>query len=520
MRAADIVSMALVSLWQQRGRTLLTLIGVVIGSLILLFSLAARRGVKEAVVRVFSQGDELRRIEIFPNYYPPEEEIPREALEPQGPLDPAKRERIRRMLARQWQREHQRERRGITRERLIELESIDHVAQVVPEVFGSGWSVLGEREAETLFVGVPADNEVLRERVVAGSVFPSNADDGVIIHEFLAYRWGAVRHEELQKLVGQTMRLEVRFRAEALARTLSYRTGREMDLTQDEIASLNRAFDRLPGLLHDLPLPDDERAAMLKALLEGETKDEPPTSRVVGKEFIIRGVFRGPTDAEEQGGMEVSRFHGDAQVLLPIRTATNLYFSRLDSEGYGLNRATVIVDDEANLRPVSTRLRELGYREHSLIQVVERIHSYVSIVTWIFAAVAGVALFVAAVGITNTMIMSVLERTHEIGVMKSVGARDRHILLVFLTEGVLVGTIGAVSSIAIGLLMSLGIDWMIRWILEREINRSFDEETLLAFSWWMFAVVVGVAGLITMLAAIIPARRAARINPVIALRHE
>jgi putative ABC transport system permease protein len=519
MRPADIAAMALASLWQQRGRTLLTLVGVIVGCLILLFSLAARSGVQQAVVRVFSRSDELRRIEIWPSYYPPKEEAPLKEVEPQGQMSPAKRERIRRLLIRQWQHEHQREWRGITAERLTELESIHHVAQVEPEVLGSGWTVLGEREAQASFVGVPADNKVLRVRIVAGSAFSTSADEGALIHEFLAYRWGAVREEELQKLVGQTMRLEVRFRAEALAHTLAYRSGREMTLTQEEIAALNRAFDRLPELLEDLPLPEDERATLLKAFPPGATTDE-PASRVVAMEFVIRGVFRGPTEEEEQTGIQVNRFHRDAEVLLPIRTATDLYFSRLDSEDYGLARATVIVDDEANLALVSARLRELGYSEYSLIQLVERINSYVSIITWGFAAIAGVALFVAAVGITNTMVMSVLERTHEIGVMKSVGARDRHILLVFLTEGLLIGILGAVSSIAIALLMSLGIDWAIRWILEHEIHRSFDEETALAFSWWMAAVVAAVAGLVTMLAAVLPALRAARISPVIALRHE
>jgi len=85
---------------------------------------------------------------------------------------------------------------------------------------------------------------------------------------------------------------------------------------------------------------------------------------------------------------------------------------------------------------------------------------------------------------------------------------------------VLVAILGAVLSIALGLVMSLGIDGMICWILEREIHRSFDEEMVLAYSWWMFAVVVAVASLVTMLAAVIPARRAARISPVTALRHE
>jgi len=63
--------------------------------------------------------------------------------------------------------------------------------------------------------------------------------------------------------------------------------------------------------------------------------------------------------------------------------------------------------------------------------------------------VAGIALFVAAIGITNTMIMSVVERTHEIGIMKSVGARDRHVLLTFLVEGAIVGVLGAAMAIIV-----------------------------------------------------------------------
>jgi putative ABC transport system permease protein len=520
MRFADIVGMALASLWQQKGRTLLTLVGVVVGSLILLFSLAARRGVQEAVVRVFSASDELRRIEIFPQYYTPEEKVPPDEVEPQGEMSASKRVRIRKMLVRKWQQEHQSERTGITRQRLDELNATPHVAQVVPEVSAFGWAVLGESEVQASFVGVPADSDVMRERVVAGNAFANNSDDGVLVHEFLAYRWGAVTGEQLAALIGQQVRLEVRYRAEAIANILAYRAGREMNLSQGEIRSLNRAVDRLGGLVEELPLSDDERAVMRKVFPPPSESADQPTTRIISKEFVIRGVFRGPTPEEEEAGIEISRFHSDAQVLVPIGAATDFYLNEMDQEGYGLMRATVIVDDESHLRPVSARLRELGYSEHSLIRLVERIHSYVAIVTWVFVAVAGVALFVAAVGITNTMIMSVLERTFEIGVMKSVGARDRHILLVFLVEGALVGILGAAASIAVGVAMSLGIDWAIRSILERELGRSFDDQSALAFSWWMFAVVIAVASLVTMLAAIIPARRAARISPVKALRHE
>ena len=118
---------------------------------------------------------------------------------------------------------------------------------------------------------------------------------------------GRVREEELQDLVDATIRLEVRFRAEALANTLAFRSGHEMNLTLDEIASLNRAFDRLSGLLEELPLPEDERAAVRKAFPPQSTTDQPPASRVVAKEFVIRGVFRGPTEEEVQAGIEVPR---------------------------------------------------------------------------------------------------------------------------------------------------------------------------------------------------------------------
>jgi putative ABC transport system permease protein len=205
---------------------------------------------------------------------------------------------------------------------------------------------------------------------------------------------------------------------------------------------------------------------------------------------------------------------------MPIHTATDLYFRLLGNDQSSLYRAAIVVDDEKQLKQVSEQLRKQGYGEYSLIRLVEHIQKYVDLSTWIFAAVAGIALFVAAIGITNTMIMSVVERTHEIGIMKSVGARDRHVLMTFLVEGALVGVLGASMAMIVSWGMSFFIDYAIRWILEHEVGRSFDGERTLSFSWWMYGAVFAFATLVTMLAAIVPARRAARISPVAALRHE
>jgi putative ABC transport system permease protein len=345
-----------------------------------------------------------------------------------------------------------------------------------------------------------------------------------LVHEFLAYLWGAASENDAQQLVGQTVRLEFRYREEAVGRILAFRSGRELELPADEIRALNSALDRLPALVDALPLPENEKAVLRKLLPAGTSSDpqqEPRQSpRVVTAEFTIRGIFRSATPEEEQSGFQLSRFNDGAPLILPIRTATDLYFQLFGHEEPVLYRAAVVVDDEKHLKQVSEQLRKQGYEEYSLIRLVEHIQKYVNLTTWIFAAVAGIALFVAAIGITNTMIMSVVERTHEIGIMKSVGARDRHVLLTFLVEGALVGVLGAAIAVIVSWGMAFLIDHAIRWILAHEVGRSFDGEQTLSFAWWMYGAVFAFATFVTMLAAIVPARRAARISPVAALRHE
>jgi putative ABC transport system permease protein len=520
MRFADIFWLASSATRQQPGRTILSVIGVVVGSLMLVFSLAAQRGIKEAVLRVFSESDEMRRIEIWPENKTPESEIPPKEIEVVGKISADKRARIRKALIEKWQQEHYQSTVGITREKLRELESMPHVAKVIPEIVEPCWAVLGTQEQKSSFMGVPADHSILPERITSGQMFASDDDQGILVHEFLAYLWGAASENEMQRLVGQTVRLELRYREEVVAKTLAFRSGRDLELPTDEIRALNSALDRLPGLIDALPLPENEKAVLRKLLPSQASSDPQQAPRIVTAEYTIRGIFRSATPEEEQSGFQLSRFNDGAPLILPIRTATDLYFRLFGNEEPALYRAAIVVDDEKHLKQVSERLRQQGYGEYSLIRLVEHIQKYVNLSTWILAAVAGIALFVAAIGITNTMIMSVVERTHEIGIMKSVGARDRHVLLTFLVEGALVGVLGAAVAMIVSWGMSFIIDYAIRWILEHEVGRSFDGEQTLSFSWWMYGAVFAFATFVTMLAAVVPARRAARISPVAALRHE
>src|SRR5204863_1548811 len=137
------------------------------------------------------------------------------------------------------------------------------------------------------------------------------------------------------------------------------------------------------------------------------------------------------------------------------------------------------------------------------------------------AFVAGVALVVAALGIANTMLMSVLERTHEIGVMKAVGARDRHVQLIFLVEGALLGLAGGGVGLLFSWLAAIPGNAVAQRLIEKQMQSKLDSSAaVFAFPLWVTIGIPLFAGLVTTLAAVYPARRAARVNPITALRHE
>src|SRR5262249_62147283 len=109
---------------------------------------------------------------------------------------------------------------------------------------------------------------------------------------------------------------------------------------------------------------------------------------------------------------------------------------------YGFGSATVTVYSEDYTEEVATKIKDMGLGPFALTEIANQVKLNLLLISLAMAFVAGVALVVAALGITNTMLITVLERTHEIGVMKAVGARDVHVQLIFLLEGALVGVIG------------------------------------------------------------------------------
>ena len=140
-----------------------------------------------------------------------------------------------------------------------------------------------------------------------------------------------------------------------------------------------------------------------------------------------------------------------------------------------------------------------------------------NILTYVLGGIGGIALVVAAVGVVNTMIMSILERTREIGVMRAVGARRSVVSRLFTFEAALLGFWGG----AFGLVIGYALITIANPILNKQLtSNNISSKNIIILPFWLILGVIGLTTLIGILAGLYPARRAAHLDPVEALRYE
>jgi ABC-type antimicrobial peptide transport system permease subunit len=140
------------------------------------------------------------------------------------------------------------------------------------------------------------------------------------------------------------------------------------------------------------------------------------------------------------------------------------------------------------------------------------------IVQTMLGSVGTLALLVASIGIANTMIMAVYERTKEIGVLKAVGAAPGQIRTLFVIEASLIGLLGGVIGTILGWLLGKGLNWLILEILRwQEVP---VRGTFFVVPWWLVVAALAFATVVGLLAGLYPAARAARLAPLDALRYE
>jgi ABC-type antimicrobial peptide transport system permease subunit len=181
----------------------------------------------------------------------------------------------------------------------------------------------------------------------------------------------------------------------------------------------------------------------------------------------------------------------------------------------GYSGVSLETEDSKYVGDVVSSVQELGYSAFSLKQVIDQIDQGFGVFRGILAGIGGVALLVAAIGIANTMIMAVLERTREIGIMKAVGAAPQDIRVLFLAEAGVVGLFGG----AIGLALGIGGGKVIEEII-RQLNPRTNPSNIFVVDPALALGSLGLALLVSLVAGFLPSRRAMRMSALSALRYE
>jgi ABC-type antimicrobial peptide transport system permease subunit len=178
----------------------------------------------------------------------------------------------------------------------------------------------------------------------------------------------------------------------------------------------------------------------------------------------------------------------------------------------------VLCKDVKAARAVASDLRDIGYNLWTVADYMENIEGQAVIIQAVLGGIGGITLLVASIGIANTMVMAIYERTREIGVMKVIGATGGDVMKMFLMEAGLIGICGGI----LGLSCSLGASKLINFLAGDFFGTSMSGESydisvippyLMAFA-LVFAFCIGIV------AGLYPARRASKLSPILAIRNE
>lgn len=271
--------------------------------------------------------------------------------------------------------------------------------------------------------------------------------------------------------------------------------GRNFENSDVNKAIVNNSVADLFGVSADQLLGKKIKVVVFTPETENGDKTEEVKMQELEQQFEIVGVIE---DTSNQGYLFIQK-NG---ISFPIEEYSSV---------------KVKVNNETNLGKVRDNLTAMGFLVSALSDTIDQANKIFGIIQIILGVFGIVALIVAAIGLINTMTISLLERTNEIGIMRAIGASSTDVMWLFLGESLMIGFLGGISGIFLGIIVSQLFQMVINLL-----SRSLGGEILNFFSYpiWFILFIIVLSTAVGLLSGFFPARRAAKLNPLDALRYK
>lgn len=316
-----------------------------------------------------------------------------------------------------------------------------------------------------------------------------------------------------------------------------------------ESSKASGSFDGMQGSFFSSPNAEE-------AILQIEFAKElnPQTKDLIGKDLVLRYAERqslasdSADPAQNPGGFSVvpkekhlriigvvetepaSGFggFGSGRLLIPLSVAETLRAAQVNdlrdvlrssssSDKPAYASLTVRVKSPSLVDATEKKIKDLGFGAFSLFDASKSLRIFFSVFDLLLGIFGSLALAVATLGIINTLVMAILERRREIGVLKALGAADSDVKQLFFVEAGVMGLAGGVLGVFFGWLIGQALTLGTNIYLKRQ---DLPGVNISAVPWWLIAGAIGFAVLVSLIAGLYPASRAAKLNPVDALRYE
>ena len=261
-----------------------------------------------------------------------------------------------------------------------------------------------------------------------------------------------------------------------------------------------------PPLAAAEPAADSRLAEASYSVVSREQK-----LKIVGVADLDPESMRGPTRAK---------------VFLPLKLAESLHvmqptdlreISRAASDQPVYSSISVRVKNPTQVQVVEDAIKKMGFTTFSLLDASQSLRTFFKVLDLFLLIFGSLALAVASIGIVNTLVMAILERRREIGIMKAIGASDGDVKKLFFAEAGAMGILGGIAGVGLGWAIGRIINFATNIYLRRE---SLTPDTFWSVPWWLVVLAIGFSLLVSLVSGLYPAGRAAKLDPVQALRYE